>query len=149
MADPREVVRAYLRRLEERDLDGLDDVVDEGVVVRKPDGTVAFDDRSAWKQALAEEPFADIRIEVEELICEGDRVALRYQLECVHFAPVFGVEPTGRRITTSGTKIYRVRDGRIVEIAGPRRRPRTPSAAGRGLGRRVAAVRRDGGRHCD
>lgn len=32
--------------------------------------------------------------------------------------PVFGVFAGNRSITTSGTKIYRVRSGKIVEIAG-------------------------------
>jgi predicted ester cyclase len=83
-----------------------------------PDGSIAFSDRAAWKQAMADEPFSDERIEIDDLVVEGERVALRYRLTAVHSRPAFGVAATGRRITTSGTKIYTVRHGRIVQIAG-------------------------------
>jgi steroid delta-isomerase-like uncharacterized protein len=112
------VVREYLSCLERRDLAGLDAVVAEDVVVIGPDGGVAFSDRSAWKQAMADEPFSDERVEIEEVVTEGDRVALRFRLTAVHSGTAFGVPATGRTITTSGTKIYTVKNGRIVRIAG-------------------------------
>lgn len=115
---PRAVVETYLRCLERRDLAGLDEVVSEDLLVLRPDGTAAFTDRAAWKEALAAEPFDDESIEIEDGVCEGEKVVVRYRLECVHAREALGVPPTGKRITTSGTKIYRVRDGKIVEIAG-------------------------------
>jgi len=118
MCEPREVVAEYLTLLERGDLAGLDAVVAEDVVVRKPNGDVAFARREGWKAAMAEDPFADTQITVQATVCEGDTVAVRYRLECVQVRPVLGVPPADRRIETSGTKIYRVRDGKIVEIAG-------------------------------
>jgi steroid delta-isomerase-like uncharacterized protein len=112
------VVRSYLGLLERGDLAGLDRVVAEDVVVVAPDGTVAFADRRSWKQALADEPFSDERIEVEDVVAADDQVAVRYRLTAVHSRTAFGVAATGRTITTGGTKIYTVRDGRIVRIAG-------------------------------
>lgn len=111
-------MRAYLSALERRDLAALDAVVAEDVVVIGPDGRTAFGDRSAWKQAMADEPFSDERIEIDDLFAEGDKVALRFRLTATHSGAAFGVPATGREITTSGTKIYTVRDGRIVRIAG-------------------------------
>jgi predicted ester cyclase len=113
-----DVVRAYLSLLERHDIAGLDAVIDEHVVVVAPDGGVAFSDRAAWKQAMAEEPFSDERVEISDLVVQGDRVALRFRLTAVHSGTAFGVPATGRRITTSGTKIYTVEKGRIVRIAG-------------------------------
>ena len=119
MREPREVVHDYLNGLKQADLTALDDLVAENVVVYKPSGEVAFDNRDAWKAAVADDPFAYERIEVEDIVSEGERVAVRYRLECVHARrPAFGVEPSGGRIRTSGTKIYRVREGKIIEIAG-------------------------------
>ena len=101
----------YLRALAAGDSDRLDTVVAEDVCVLAPDGQVVFADRAAWKEAMAGEPFEDSRIDVEEIVCEGGKVAVRYRLECVEVA-------TGRHITTSGTKIYTVVDGRVAHIAG-------------------------------
>jgi steroid delta-isomerase-like uncharacterized protein len=111
-------VHAYLAALRRRDLAAMDAVVAEDVVVIGPDGRTAFSDRAAWKQAIADEPFSDEQIEIEDLIAEGDRVALRFRLTATHSGAAFGVPATGREVTTSGTKIYTVQDGRIVRIAG-------------------------------
>jgi steroid delta-isomerase-like uncharacterized protein len=116
--DPRDVVLDYLRYLETRDTSALDEVVAENVVVYRPQGEIAFTDREAWKAAVIDEPFADSRIEVEDMVCEEEKVVVRYRLECTQVRPMLGVPPSDRRITTSGTKIHRVRDGRIAEIAG-------------------------------
>ena len=115
---PRDVVLDYLECLERRDVSGLDKVVAEDVVVYKPNGELAFTERRAWKSAVESEPFADSKIAVEDMICEGDKVVVRYRLECTQVRPVLGIFPSDRRITTSGTKIYRVRGDKITEIAG-------------------------------
>jgi steroid delta-isomerase-like uncharacterized protein len=113
-----DVVRTYLSLLERRDLAGLDAVVAEDVAVLRPDGSTAFSDRTTWKRAMADEPFGEERIEIEDILVDGDRVAVRFRLTAVHRGPAFGVPGTGKMVTTSGTKIYTVRDGRIVQIAG-------------------------------
>jgi predicted ester cyclase len=118
VGEPGDVVRGYLNALEQADLTALDDLVAENVVILKPNGDVAFDSREAWKASLADDPFANERIEVEEIVCDGEKVAIRYRLECVQIRPVFGVEPSATRIRTSGTKMYRVREGKIIEITG-------------------------------
>lgn len=116
--DASDVVRRYFVVLEERDLDALDEVVAEDVIVIAPDGSVAFADRASWKQAQVTDAFTDERIRVEQLVSDGDQVAVRYTLTAVHTGEVFGIAPTGRPVVTSGTKIYTVRDGRINHIAG-------------------------------
>jgi steroid delta-isomerase-like uncharacterized protein len=116
--DSRDVVREYLTLLERRDLAGLDAVVAEDVVVIGPDGRTAFSDRATWKQAMADEPFSDERVEIEDLVADEDRVAIRFRLTATHSGTAFGVPATGKRIATSGTKIYTVRRGRITRIAG-------------------------------
>jgi ketosteroid isomerase-like protein len=54
VADQRDVVLRYLRALQTGDPGELDAVVAEDVVVRKPDGDVAFRDRKTWKAALVD-----------------------------------------------------------------------------------------------
>jgi predicted ester cyclase len=55
---------------------------------------------------------------VEEIVCEEDKVAVRYRLECVQARTIQGVQTTGRSMTTNGTKIHHVPRGKIVQIAG-------------------------------
>jgi steroid delta-isomerase-like uncharacterized protein len=116
--DSASVVRRYLALLERHDVDGLDSVVADDLVVMAPDGHVAFSDRAAWVRAMAHEPFTGQRIEVEDIVCEPGKVAVRYTLTASHTAAAFQVPATGRTVRTSGTKIYTIEDGRITRIAG-------------------------------
>jgi steroid delta-isomerase-like uncharacterized protein len=116
--DPASVVRRYLRLIERRDFDSLEDVVADRLTVLAPGGHVVFTDRAAWRTAMADEPFTDERINVEEMLSHAGKVAVRYSLTATHSATAFGVPATGRTVATSGTKIYTVEDGRITRIAG-------------------------------
>jgi steroid delta-isomerase-like uncharacterized protein len=116
--DSMSLVRRYLALLESHDIEGLDSVVADDLVVIGPDGHVAFSDRAAWKRAMADQAFTAERIHVEDLVCEPGKVAVRYTLTATHSGTAFHVPPTGGTVSTSGTKIYTVKDGRITQIAG-------------------------------
>ena len=117
--DAIDVVRRYIDLLGQRDLGALDEVVAEDVVVLYPDGSVAYSDRQSWKQAQHGSPFSDERITPVQIVSDGEQVAVRYTVTAVHTeSEAFGVAPTGDAITTSGTKIYTIRDEKIQQIAG-------------------------------
>jgi steroid delta-isomerase-like uncharacterized protein len=59
--------------------------------------------------------FPDARIDVDDTIVEGDRVALRYRLTGTHRRAYLGVEPTGLTIDVQGMMVVRVGDGRVTE----------------------------------
>lgn len=59
--------------------------------------------------------FPDFRIELEELVAEGDKVCARATSRGTHSGPMFGIAPTGRKITMHGFTMVRVADGRIQE----------------------------------
>jgi predicted ester cyclase len=60
----------------------------------------------------------DCRNEIEDLVAEGDRVAVRYTTRAVHGGTLFGIPPSGRRITLTGIEVYRVVDGQVAEMWG-------------------------------
>ena len=55
------------------------------------------------------------RIRVEDILSEGDRVAVRVILEGTHTGQGLGVPPTGRRVSIQGIIVLRMVDGQIVE----------------------------------
>jgi steroid delta-isomerase-like uncharacterized protein len=57
----------------------------------------------------------DVRITVEDLLSEGDKVAVRLVLEGTHKGPGLGVAPTGQPVRVAGIVLVRFQDGRIVE----------------------------------
>ena len=52
---------------------------------------------------------------VEQVICEGDLVAVRWSARGTHVGEFFGIPPTGRAFTMSGIDIHRMEDGRLAE----------------------------------
>ena len=60
----------------------------------------------------------DCRCEMDDVIAEGDRVAVRYTARATHVGELFGVPPSGRNVTITGIEIYRVDAGAIVEYWG-------------------------------
>lgn len=57
----------------------------------------------------------DLRVVVEDLVAEGDRVVARYTWHGTDRGGWPETPPTGKRVTTIGMDIYRVADGQIVE----------------------------------
>ena len=58
--------------------------------------------------------FPDFENRIDDLIAEGDRVVARLTYAGTHRGEVFGIGPTGRRITYAGVAIFTFRNGRIV-----------------------------------
>lgn len=58
--------------------------------------------------------FPDVRFEIEDLIAEGDRVAVRWKFQATHMGAFMGVPPSRKRVTQTGNVIYQVRDGKLI-----------------------------------
>lgn len=58
----------------------------------------------------------DFHVTVEDLIAEGDRVAVRWTLSGTQNGPYFGFPPTGKRLTMQTMEIFRFSEGRLREL---------------------------------
>lgn len=59
--------------------------------------------------------FDDYSHVAEDMVAEGDKVSARITFSGIFARPLFGLAPTGRRVTATGIAIYRVVDGKIRE----------------------------------
>lgn len=57
----------------------------------------------------------DARYEADDLIADGDRVAVRWRLLGTHIGAFGGIAPTGKPITLRGIAIYRLDAGQLME----------------------------------
>ncbi|HTT23508.1 MAG TPA: ester cyclase [Candidatus Sulfotelmatobacter sp.] len=60
--------------------------------------------------------FPDLRMSVQEMVAEGDKVAVLWTFQGTHSGWGYeGLPPTGTRVEIRGITIWRIVDGRIVE----------------------------------
>lgn len=57
----------------------------------------------------------DMRLDVHEILADGDKVAVWYTLRGTHTGEFLGVRGTGGQVAVAGINIYRVVDGKVVE----------------------------------
>ncbi len=69
--------------------------------------------RAARKTFLDALP--DLRIEVEEILSEGNRAAVRWHATGSHQGQLFDIAPSGASIDLRGTSWLVARDGKLVE----------------------------------
>jgi steroid delta-isomerase-like uncharacterized protein len=73
-----------------------------------PDGLI--DLIKTWRTA-----FPDGRMEIDDLIAEGDTVAIRNTWHGTHEAEFYGVPPSGKQVAVTSVGIDRVKDGLVAE----------------------------------
>jgi len=67
-----------------------------------------------WRNMRAAVP--DVRVDVEDVIEQGDRAAVRIRLTGTHTGEGLGFPPSGGRLNVPGIIVIRVRNGRAVEV---------------------------------
>ena len=72
----------------------------------------------AYKQAirLYLTAFPDLHFTIEDMLAEGDRVVTRWTLRGTHQGPFQDIPPTGKQVTLTGISIFRVANGKGVEV---------------------------------
>jgi steroid delta-isomerase-like uncharacterized protein len=63
---------------------------------------------------MMREGFPDIQWKLEEMVAEGDKIALRLTMTGTHQGTFSGVPPTGKTIKVQSMAFYRISDGQIV-----------------------------------
>jgi predicted ester cyclase len=95
------------------------------------DGFLAMFDSSLAHHGLGPEPldekgnrafyegfagaFAGCQIVLDDVVAEGDRIAVRFHVTGRHEGEFLGMAPTGRSIHVDAQAIMRFADGRVVE----------------------------------
>ena len=110
------VVRRFYETFEKWDLSILDEVLASNFVEHNP-----FPEQptgpEGMKQVLGmmRAAFPDSEMSVEDLIAEGDKVAVRAEMTGTHRGEFMGLPATGNKVTVTGISIYSVVDGKIAE----------------------------------
>lgn len=105
------VRRIYEQCLNAGKLELLDDLVaPEFVGVQGERGPDGFENTLAGLRTA----YPDIHFTIEDMIAEGDRVAIRWRWAGTQTGPQRGFPPSGAAVTDTGIAIYELRDGKII-----------------------------------
>jgi predicted ester cyclase len=63
----------------------------------------------------AEAAFPLYRMDLEEMIAEGDMVGVRVRMRAEQRGPFMGMPPSGKEVDVPGFVTYRIADGKIVD----------------------------------
>jgi len=71
----------------------------------------------AYKKSMGEfySAFPDIHATLDDMVVEGDRVAVRFTLSYTHKGEFMGAPPTNKKVTTEEICIIRIAGGKFVE----------------------------------
>ena len=99
----------------ERRTELIDDLYAEDAVEHGPTGDE--EGREAIREGLEAffDAFPDLTATVEDVVAEGDTVAMRVTLRGTHDGEFMGIEPTGASVEVPNAVFTRVEDGRIAE----------------------------------
>jgi steroid delta-isomerase-like uncharacterized protein len=110
------ITRLFEDILNGRRLEMLDDIValdyiDHYPIAGRPPGPA----RVRQQMSRLFVSFPDVNYSLEDLVAEGDLVAVRYVLKGTHAGEVMGVAPTGKAVVVRGMDFFRLSGGLIAE----------------------------------
>ena len=100
------------------DLDAIGELYHEGYVGHDPFRALPLCGHTELRRHVTEvrNAFPDLRLEVEDVVIAGDRLAHRCVVRATHAGALGELPPTGRKVTVSGIEIMRFGPGgRILE----------------------------------
>ncbi len=113
----KEIIRRYLEQIwNQGNLAAADEFLSP-YYIRHLAAAAAPLDREAQKQRVAgfRAAFPDVQLTIDDLIAEGDRVALRVTIRGTHRGKLLDIEPTGKSVAISALDIVRFENGKMVE----------------------------------
>jgi predicted ester cyclase len=112
-----EALQRALNRFRVRDLEGYlamysNSVIHHGYSSRIRPGVPGL--REHYTNLL--KCFPDMRVEVEDIISEGEKLVHRFTFWGTHRGEYLGIAATGKLVTSAGIQINRFSDGKCIEV---------------------------------
>ena len=115
--DNKAILRTYVETIfNQKRVDRADDLVapdylDHAALPGQAPGLEGA--KQKWAMYLAGIP--DLRVTIEEMVAEGDKVAVRRSYEGTHQGELLGIPATGKHLQLGGISIFRLAGGKIAE----------------------------------
>lgn len=113
----KQVVRQYIEAFNRQDIERLGQLVSSTNQSFEFSGIHSSMDWNRTQQFFAVfwTAFPDLSAKIEEIVAEGDKVAIRVINTGTHKGDFQGIPPTGKKVSFEGRDFMTLRDGKIVE----------------------------------
>jgi predicted ester cyclase len=111
------IARQVLEQLFEKgNLDAADELIHPDFVNHEapadnPQGPEGLKETVGWLRGL----WGPMRAEIEDEICEGDKVVARLTMHGRHVGEFLGRPPTGKEFAAEHIHIWRMEEGKVIE----------------------------------
>lgn len=109
------VSRVINEMVNEGNLAGVDEVLDENYIYHFPTHDIKGPEGFKEFVTTMRKAFPDLNVTIEELIAEGNRVAVRVTMRGTFKGELMGISPTGRKLTFPEAVFIRFENGKEVE----------------------------------
>jgi predicted ester cyclase len=112
-----QITRGVLEELFEKgNLDATDELIHPDFVNHEappdnPQGPEGLKETVTWLRGL----WGPMRAEIEDEICEDDKVVARVTIHGRHVGEFLGRPPSGKEFATEQIHIWRIADGKVIE----------------------------------
>ena len=110
-----QVIRQFFSAVDTRGVVAFGEACSSDLAVHLFGSTLGRDEFSGLVDPFLR-AFPDLHHDIEELIAVNDKVVARLSFTGTHTGELQGYAPTGKQITVTEIAIYRIVDGKIVEI---------------------------------
>jgi steroid delta-isomerase-like uncharacterized protein len=110
------IVRRWVEAFNEGNLDAVDELVTGSYLRHDPNAPeVRGPEEEKQLIAMYRSAFPDLHFTIEDMIAEGDKVAMRVGISATHKGELLGIPATGKQLSVTGTEVYRLAEGKIDE----------------------------------
>jgi steroid delta-isomerase-like uncharacterized protein len=116
-ADNAELIRGLFEAVNRRELGNLGDYIAPEFERHDLVGAYPGVDADSVVDFLSEviRSVPDMQLNIDDVLSDGDRVAVRFKLEGTLEGELFGQSGSGKPISVNAINIYRVADGKVAE----------------------------------
>lgn len=108
------LIRRYWEENNKHNVDILDELMTTDYVQHDTTGDMNLQDVKAHN-AMTIAAIPDVTATIEDIIAEGDRVAVRMTMRGTQKGEFRGIPPTGKTAVMTEMSIYRISEGKIAE----------------------------------
>lgn len=109
------IIRRFFELMSQKELDAQFELLAPEYVGHYTDGDMTVEQSKQMGKSLFD-TFPDFNATVDDLVGEGDKVAVRFTYRGTQKGEFMGIAPTGSKFNITNSGIFKISNGKIVEM---------------------------------